>query len=143
MGAIAGAGVLFVIASGQAGFDVSAGFASNGYGDHSPGGYTMVSALVRRFLWATGLLGSCGCFGRTNCWCDFGGRCLPLAGQRKRLNRRVTVQETKSAGFAVRIRPVFWAPFGRLPFERAGGVSAKIFFVDWGDGTALNVIFSH
>ncbi|MFT5232319.1 MAG: aquaporin Z [Candidatus Krumholzibacteriia bacterium] len=46
LGGIAGAGVLFVIASGQAGFDVTAGFASNGYGDHSPGGYTMVSALV-------------------------------------------------------------------------------------------------
>ncbi len=46
LGAIAGAGVLFVIASGQAGFDVSAGFASNGYADHSPGGYSMVAALV-------------------------------------------------------------------------------------------------
>jgi len=44
-GLIAGA-VLFVIASGQAGFDVSAGFASNGYGEHSPGGYTLLSALV-------------------------------------------------------------------------------------------------
>lgn len=46
LGAIAGAGVLLVIASGKAGFDVSAGFASNGYADHSPGGYTMVAALV-------------------------------------------------------------------------------------------------
>jgi aquaporin Z len=35
-----------VIASGAAGFDVSAGFASNGYGEHSPGGYGLVSALV-------------------------------------------------------------------------------------------------
>ncbi len=33
-------------ASGQAGFDVSAGFASNGYGEHSPGGYGLVAALV-------------------------------------------------------------------------------------------------
>jgi len=38
--------VLFVIASGQAGFDASAGFASNGYGAHSPGGYTLTAALV-------------------------------------------------------------------------------------------------
>ncbi len=45
-GAIVAGGVLYVIASGQAGFDVSAGFASNGYGEHSPGGYSMVSALV-------------------------------------------------------------------------------------------------
>ena len=44
-GVIAG-GVLFIIASGQAGFDVSAGFASNGYGEHSPGGYTLLAALV-------------------------------------------------------------------------------------------------
>lgn len=46
LGAIAGAGVLYVIASGQAGFDVTAGFASNGFGEHSPGKYTMISALV-------------------------------------------------------------------------------------------------
>lgn len=50
LGAIAGAGVLYVIASGQAGFDLSAGFASNGYGEHSPGGYTMVSALVTEIV---------------------------------------------------------------------------------------------
>ena len=46
VGAIAGGGVLLLIASGQAGFDVSAGFASNGFGDHSPGGYSMTSALI-------------------------------------------------------------------------------------------------
>jgi aquaporin Z len=46
VGGIVGAGVLFVIASGKTGFDVHAGFASNGYGDHSPGGYSMVAALV-------------------------------------------------------------------------------------------------
>ena len=46
IGAIAAAGVLFVIASGKAGFEVSAGFASNGYDVHSPGGYSMVAALV-------------------------------------------------------------------------------------------------
>ena len=45
-GAICAAAVLYVIASGQAGFDVSAGFASNGYAEHSPGGYTLVAALV-------------------------------------------------------------------------------------------------
>jgi len=44
-GLVAGA-VLYVIASGKAGFDVSAGFASNGYGEHSPGGYSLVAALV-------------------------------------------------------------------------------------------------
>lgn len=46
VGAIAGAGVLYFIASGKAGFDVSAGFASNGYGEHSPGGYSLAAALV-------------------------------------------------------------------------------------------------
>jgi len=46
IGAIAAAGVLYVIASGKAGFDLSAGFASNGYGAHSPGGYSLVAALV-------------------------------------------------------------------------------------------------
>jgi len=46
LGAIAGAAILYVIASGKAGFDVHAGFASNGYGDHSPGGYSLAAALV-------------------------------------------------------------------------------------------------
>jgi aquaporin Z len=46
IGAIIGGGVLYLIASGKAGFDLSAGFASNGFGDHSPGGYTMLSAVV-------------------------------------------------------------------------------------------------
>jgi len=46
LGAVAGAGVLYVIASGHAGFDVHAGFASNGYGEHSPGGYSLAAALV-------------------------------------------------------------------------------------------------
>jgi aquaporin Z len=46
LGGMAAGGVLFVIASGQAGFDVSAGFASNGYGEHSPGGYSLSAALV-------------------------------------------------------------------------------------------------
>jgi aquaporin Z len=46
VGAIAAAGVLYVIASGRSGFDVSAGFAANGYGEHSPGGYSLLAALV-------------------------------------------------------------------------------------------------
>src|SRR6202008_2827531 len=46
LGGIAGAGVLFVIASGKAGFSVSGGFASNGYADHSPGGYSLIACLV-------------------------------------------------------------------------------------------------
>jgi aquaporin Z len=46
LGAVVGAGVLYLIASGKAGFDVSAGFASNGYGAHSPGGYSLFAALV-------------------------------------------------------------------------------------------------
>jgi len=45
-GAIAAAAVLFVIASGKAGFDLAGGFASNGYGAHSPGGYSLVACLV-------------------------------------------------------------------------------------------------
>lgn len=45
-GAISGAGILYVIASGKAGFDVSAGFAANGYDEHSPGGYVLMAALV-------------------------------------------------------------------------------------------------
>ena len=45
-GAIAGAGILFVIASGKADFSTAGGFASNGYDTHSPGGYSLVSALV-------------------------------------------------------------------------------------------------
>ena len=46
IGGIVAAGVLYVIASGKAGFDLSAGFASNGYGAHSPGGYGLGSAAV-------------------------------------------------------------------------------------------------
>jgi len=49
-GGLAGAAVLFVIASGQTGFDVTAGFASNGYGEHSPGGYSLLAALVTEIV---------------------------------------------------------------------------------------------
>lgn len=50
VGAIGGAGVLYVIASGQAGFSLAGGFASNGFGAHSPGGYTMMAALVTEIV---------------------------------------------------------------------------------------------
>jgi aquaporin Z len=46
IGGIAGASVLYVIASGKAGFDLSGGFAANGYGAHSPGGYSLGACLV-------------------------------------------------------------------------------------------------
>jgi aquaporin Z len=49
-GGLAGAGILYLIASGQAGFDLSGGFASNGYGEHSPGGYNLVSALTTEIV---------------------------------------------------------------------------------------------
>jgi aquaporin Z len=45
-GAAAGAGILYVIASGAPSFDITGGFATNGYGIHSPGGYTMMAAIV-------------------------------------------------------------------------------------------------
>lgn len=45
-GGIAGAAILYVIASGAPGFDLAGGFASNGFGDHSPGGYSMMAVLI-------------------------------------------------------------------------------------------------
>ena len=61
-GGLFGAAVLYVIASGHPGFDVSAGFASNGYGEHSPGGYGMTAALtcevVMTFAFLFVILGS-------------------------------------------------------------------------------------
>ena len=50
LGAVVAGGVLFVIASGQVGFDVAGGFASNGFGEHSPGGYGLQSAFVTEFV---------------------------------------------------------------------------------------------
>jgi len=50
LGAIAAGAVLYIIASGTAGFDVSKGFASNGYGAHSPGGYSLLAALVTEIV---------------------------------------------------------------------------------------------
>ena len=50
IGGLVAGGVLYVIASGAVGFDVSAGFASNGFGEHSPGGYSMTAALVAEIV---------------------------------------------------------------------------------------------
>ena len=50
IGAIAAGGVLFVIASGAAGFSLADGFAANGYGDHSPGGYSLLAGLVTEIV---------------------------------------------------------------------------------------------
>ncbi len=50
VGAVAGAGVLYLIASGKAGFALSGGFASNGFGEHSPGGYSLIAAFVSELV---------------------------------------------------------------------------------------------
>lgn len=50
VGAVAAGGVLYLIAMGQADFNVSAGFAANGYGVHSPGGYSLLSALISEIV---------------------------------------------------------------------------------------------
>ena len=61
-GGIAGAGVLYVIASGKASFTLTAGFASNGYAEHSPGGYSLAACLVAEvvltFMFLMVILGS-------------------------------------------------------------------------------------
>jgi aquaporin Z len=50
VGAVVGAGALYLVASGKSGFDVTAGFASNGYGEHSPGGYSLTAGLLAEFI---------------------------------------------------------------------------------------------
>jgi len=50
VGGIAAAGVLYVIASGKEGFSLAGGFASNGYAEHSPGGYSLVACLVTEIV---------------------------------------------------------------------------------------------
>jgi aquaporin Z len=50
LGAIVGAGILFVIASGKPGFDAQSGFAANGYADHSPGGYSLLACLLTEIV---------------------------------------------------------------------------------------------
>lgn len=49
-GAIAGAAVLYLIASGKAGFDLASGFAPNGYGAHSPGGYALMACQITEIV---------------------------------------------------------------------------------------------
>jgi aquaporin Z len=49
LGGIAGAGILYIIATGKAGFEIG-GFAANGYGEHSPGGYSLLAALVTEIV---------------------------------------------------------------------------------------------
>jgi aquaporin Z len=57
VGGIIAAAVLYVVASGKAGFDAAAsGFASNGFGEHSPGGYSMLSAIVIEIVLTCGFL---------------------------------------------------------------------------------------
>ncbi len=62
LGAITGAGILFVIASGKAGFTTASGFAANGFGDNSPGKYALLACLVTEvvmtFFFLTVILGS-------------------------------------------------------------------------------------
>src|SRR5438067_1779918 len=55
-GAILAALVLYLIASGKTGFDLAGGFASNGYGEHSPGGYTLVAGFVTELILTAGFL---------------------------------------------------------------------------------------
>jgi len=50
VGAVVAAGALYLIASGRADFSLAGGFASNGYGEHSPGGYSLVAAIVCEFV---------------------------------------------------------------------------------------------
>ena len=50
LGAIAGAGILYLIASGASGFELSGGLASNGYAEHSPGGYSLLSCIVSEIV---------------------------------------------------------------------------------------------
>lgn len=62
LGGIAGAFILYIIASGKAGFDITSGFASNGYAEHSPNGYSLISVLVAEivmtFMFLLVILGS-------------------------------------------------------------------------------------
>ena len=56
LGGIAGAGILYMIASGHTGFDVSAGFASNGYAEHSPGAYTLGACFLTEVVMTFGFI---------------------------------------------------------------------------------------
>src|SRR3981081_1444599 len=56
LGGIAGAGIVYIIASGHPGFDLAGGLASNGYGPHSPGGYSLSAGLVTEIVMTFGFL---------------------------------------------------------------------------------------
>jgi aquaporin Z len=56
LGGVAGAGIVYIIASGHPGFDLTGGLASNGYGDHSPGGYSLAAGLVTEIVMTFGFL---------------------------------------------------------------------------------------
>ena len=56
LGAVAGAGVLYLIATGHAGFDIAGGFASNGYGEHSPGHYSLGACALTEVIMTFGFL---------------------------------------------------------------------------------------
>jgi aquaporin Z len=56
LGAVVAAGVIYLIASGKAGFDLAGGLASNGYGEHSPGGYSLGACLLAEIVFTFGFL---------------------------------------------------------------------------------------
>jgi aquaporin Z len=79
LGGIAGASILYLIASGQDGFSLAGGFASNGYGEHSPMGFSMTSALITEvvmtFMFLIVILGAT----HKNASAAFGGLAIGLA----------------------------------------------------------------
>jgi len=79
LGGIAGASILYLIASGQDGFSLAGGFASNGYGEHSPMGFSMSSALITEvvmtFMFLIVILGAT----HKNASAAFGGLAIGLA----------------------------------------------------------------
>lgn len=105
LGAIAAGGVLFIIASGKTGFDVHAGFASNGYGAHSPGGYSLMAAalteVVMTMMFLFVILGS------TDKRCPIGfapipvGLCLTLIHLVSIPVTNTSVNPARSTGVAV------------------------------------------
>ncbi|RZI46687.1 aquaporin [Candidatus Finniella inopinata] len=72
-GALVGAAIVYVIASGKAGFDVHAGFASNGFGAHSPMGYTCMAAAIIEVVTTAVLVFAVLCTTRNNFPAGFGG----------------------------------------------------------------------
>jgi aquaporin Z len=76
LGGIAAGGVLYLIASGKAGFSLAGGLASNGYGEHSPGGYTLTAALVTEVVMTMMFL--IVILGATDCRAPAGFAPLPI-----------------------------------------------------------------